>query len=82
MNAHSSPQLVVSGRLKQANDVRRKVEQDIAFLSDRISALEAQQRPNHPVIDTYRTMLESRRSVLRWLQDGDLEIPAARIRAL
>ncbi len=82
MNNYSSPQLVVSGQLRQANDVRRKVEQDIAFLSDRIAALEAQQRPNRPVIDSYRIMLESRKSVLKWLQDGVLDTPTTHARAL
>ncbi len=82
MNAHSSPQLVASGRLRQANDVRRKVEQDIVFLSNRIADLETQPRPNRPVIDSYRTMLESRKSVLKWLQDGTLETPTPYIRSL
>lgn len=82
MNAYSKPQLVISGQLKQANDVRRKVEQDITFLSGRIAALEAQERPNRPVIDSYRTMLESRKSVLKWLQDGAFEAPAPRAHAL
>lgn len=82
MNAYSSPQFVARGQLKQANDVRRKVEQDIAFLCDRIAALEAQPRPNKPVIDTYRTMLASRQSVLRWLKDGELRHSAPRVRAV
>ncbi len=82
MNAYSKPQFVVSGQLKQASDVRRKVEQDIVFLSNRIADLETQERPNRPVIDSYRTMLESRKSVLKWLQDGSFEAPVLRARAL
>ncbi|ROQ20906.1 hypothetical protein [Marinimicrobium koreense] len=82
MNAYSRPQLVSQGQLKQADEVRRKVEQDIAFLCDRIAALEAQSRPNRPVIETYRTMLASRQSVLKWLQDGELRHQAPRARAL
>lgn len=70
MNAYSAPRLVVNGRLKQAENVRSKVEQDIDFLTHRIAVLEAQPRPNQPVIDTYKTMLGSRRAVLKWLSDG------------
>lgn len=81
MNAYSQPKLVRQGQLTQAEEVRRKVEQDIAFLNDRIAALEAQPRPNQPVIDTYLTMLDSRRAVLRWLQDGELRAASPHPRA-
>ncbi len=50
--------------------IRLKVEQDIAFLSDRIADLRNHPRPNRVVIDTYQTMLDSRLSVLKWLQHG------------
>lgn len=50
--------------------IRLKVEQDIAFLSDRIADLENHPRPNRVVIDTYQTMLDSRLAVLKWLQHG------------
>lgn len=70
MNSYSNPSLVVAGHLANASRVREKVRQDIAFLEDRIASLESQQRPNRPVIETYRTMLESRQSVLRWLEHG------------
>lgn len=50
--------------------IRLKVEQDIAFLSDRIAALKNHPRPNRVVIDTYQSMLDSRLSVLKWLQHG------------
>jgi len=70
MNSYSDPSLVVGGHLANASRVREKVRQDIAFLKDRIDSLESQHRPNQPVIDTYRTMLESRQSVLKWLEHG------------
>lgn len=78
MTAHSEPQLVVGGQLDRAETVRRKVEQDIAFLTDRIESLQRQRRPNRPVIETYQAMLSSRRSVLRWLEHGRLDEPAPR----
>ncbi len=73
MNAYSNARLVQGNQLNEAENVRRKVEQDIAFLTDRIASLEAHHRPNQPVIDTYRSMLASRRSVLNWLNHGHLE---------
>lgn len=50
--------------------IRLKVEQDIALLNDRIADLQSHPRPNRVVIDTYQTMLDSRLSVLKWLQHG------------
>lgn len=67
---HQDPRMVVSGRLANAETVRCKVEQDIAFLTDRIAALNEHPRPNQVVIHIYESMLESRRSVLKWLQHG------------
>lgn len=72
MNIHTKPSLVVGGHLANASRVREKVRQDIAFLQDRIASLEIQHRPNQPVIDIYRTMLNSRQSVLSWLEHGEL----------
>lgn len=74
----SDSKLVRGGQLTGAEAVRAKVKQDIAFFSDRITAMEQQIRPNQPVIDTYRTMLESRRSVLKWLEHGVDEAPSER----
>ncbi|WP_211224484.1 hypothetical protein [Marinimicrobium agarilyticum] len=73
MNAYSNARLVQGSQLNDSENVRRKVEQDIAFLTDRIASLEAHHRPNQPVIDTYRSMLESRRSVLNWLNHGRMD---------
>lgn len=66
------PSLITGGPLIGARAVRTRVRQDIDFLRDRITALEQQTRPNRHVIKTYRTMLDSRRSVLKWLEHGDL----------
>lgn len=79
MSAHSQPHLVAGGQLGRAESVRRKVEQDIAFLQDRIESLQSHPRPNLPVIETYQTMLSSRRSVLRWLEHGRLVEPVPRL---
>ncbi len=62
--------LVVEGSLSQHGNARVKVEQDIAFLSDRISAMKAHPRPNTMLIEHYQSMLKSRESVLKWLLDG------------
>ncbi len=62
--------LVVDGALSQHGNARVKVEQDIAFLSDRISAMQSHPRPNTMLIEHYQSMLKSRESVLKWLLDG------------
>ena len=62
--------LVVEGALSQHGNARVKVEQDIAFLTDRITAMKAHPRPNTMLIDHYQSMLKSRESVLKWLLDG------------
>lgn len=51
-------------------NARIKVEQDIAFLVDRINAMQTQPRPNTMLIEHYQSMLKSRESVLKWLLDG------------
>jgi len=66
----AEPGLVVDGRLANAEAVRDKVCEDIAFLSNRITLMERQNRPNRPVLDTYKRMLNSRQSVLNWLEHG------------
>lgn len=72
------PRLVENGRLKDAAEVRLKVEQDIAFLADRIALMQQHPRPNTQLIEHYETILKSRRSVLNWLLDGcaDEDMPA------
>lgn len=62
--------LVVGGSLSPHGNARLKVEQDIAFLTERIAAMEAQPRPNAMLIEHYQSMLKSRESVLKWLLDG------------
>lgn len=53
--------------------VRTKVEQDIAFLSERLNSMQQQLRPNKIILQTYQDMLNSRISVLKWLKDGSLD---------
>ncbi|MGD8175583.1 hypothetical protein [Marinimicrobium sp. ARAG 43.8] len=80
-STRTQSRLLANGQLQQVQHVRLKVEQDIAFLRHRIDALEAQLRPNQPVIDTYRTMLESRRSVLHWLNEGHIDLAERHVKA-
>lgn len=56
--------------LSPQGSARLKVEQDIAFLSDRIKAMQQQPRPNAMLIEHYQSMLRSREAVLKWLLDG------------
>ena len=51
-----------------SEDVARKVEADIAFLTERLTLLEKQKKPNAVILQTYKDMLESRHAVLQWLR--------------
>jgi hypothetical protein len=53
-----------------SEDVARKVETDIAFLTERINTLELNAPTDPVVLQTYRNMLESRHAVLGWLRTG------------
>lgn len=62
--------LVIDGTFNAQSNARIKVEQDIAFLTDRITAMKAHPHPNAMLIEHYQSMLKSRESVLKWLLDG------------
>jgi hypothetical protein len=51
-----------------SEDVALKVENDIAFLTERLQLLEQQNKPNTVILQTYKDMLESRHAVLQWLR--------------
>ncbi len=59
-----------------SEDVARKVESDIAFLTERLHLLEQQQKPNPVILQTYKDMLESRNAVLHWLRQDTIQIAA------
>jgi ribosomal protein S15P/S13E len=59
-----------SGSFSAQGNARIKVEQDIAFLTDRIKVMQAHPNPNHMLIEHYQSILKSRESVLKWLLDG------------
>lgn len=50
--------------------IAAKVLEDIQFLQDRIARIKKLQTPNATVLKTYESMLESRESVLQWLQEN------------
>lgn len=78
MNAdHQTP--LVRTTTTDTSAVRAKVEEDIAFLTSRISIMENHPRPNRIVLDTYQTMLSSRVAVLKWLLHGSLESEATNL---
>lgn len=56
-----------------SEDVAVTVESDIAFLTERLRALERQATPNAVMLQTYRDMLDSRYAVLQWLRKGIAE---------
>lgn len=57
-----------------SSTIVEKVREDILFLQDRIERIKALAAPNPTVLQTYQSMLESRKAVLQWLKDnGDLD---------
>ena len=60
-----------------SEDVARKVESDIAFLTERLHLLEQQPKPNPVILQTYKDMLESREAVLHWLRQDKVQIQDA-----
>lgn len=50
--------------------IAAKVVEDIQFLQDRIARIKKLQTPNSTVLKTYQSMLESRETVLQWLQEN------------
>ena len=56
-----------------SEDVARKVEGDIAFLTERLQLLEQQNKPNTVILQTYKDMLESRYAVLQWLRQNSTQ---------
>jgi hypothetical protein len=59
--------------LDDASAMREKVEQDIAFLTDKIDRMMAHARPNQMLVEHYMGMLKSRQAVLSWLMDGEVQ---------
>ncbi|RYY73707.1 MAG: hypothetical protein EOO52_17005 [Gammaproteobacteria bacterium] len=57
-----------------SEDVARKVESDIAFLTERLHLLEQQAKPNPVILQTYKDMLESREAVLHWLRQDTVQL--------
>ncbi len=56
-----------------SEDVARKVESDIAFLTERLQLLQQQNKPNTVILQTYKDMLESRYAVLQWLRQNSTQ---------
>ena len=56
-----------------SEDVARKVESDIAFLTERLQLLEQQNKPNAIILQTYKDLLESRYAVLQWLRQNSTQ---------
>jgi chaperonin cofactor prefoldin len=62
--------MVVDGQLTEVRSVQTKVEKDINFLENRIQLMQKQKTPNAQALATYQNMLQSRQSVLCWLNSG------------
>lgn len=67
MDGHS---LFIGDNKVSANSMVDKVRKDISFLNAKILYVEGQRNPNPEVLKTYKAMLESRYSVLQWLESS------------
>ena len=68
--ADESNNLIAVGQQRiHVNAVTTKIREDIAFLEDRIQPMESMSTPSETVLNTYRAMLTSRKSVLSWLEE-------------
>ncbi len=59
--------LVIGKERIRIDAMENKIRRDIAFLNNKINHIQRQRIPNAEVADMYKTMLESRYSVLNWL---------------
>lgn len=64
--------LQIGGEHVNVNTVTSKVLEDINFLRNRIQMIENQSTPNPVILNTYQKMLESRESVLNWLEEHEV----------
>ncbi len=62
--------LVIGDNKVSTDAMVEKVRKDIAFLNAKILYVEGQRKPNNEVLKTYKAMLESRYSVLEWLESS------------
>lgn len=68
MDSHS---LLIGNNRVSTDAMVDKVRKDIAFLNAKILYVEGQRNPNGEVLKTYKAMLESRYSVLEWLEGSN-----------
>ncbi|SMF20920.1 hypothetical protein SAMN02745866_01316 [Alteromonadaceae bacterium Bs31] len=64
--------LAIGDQRIHVNAVTTKIRDDIAFLEDRILRMEKMKNPSETVLNTYKAMLDSRKSVLQWLKEHDM----------
>jgi len=62
-----SPNIMIGNELVDRALVSEKLHQDIVFLTDRIERLNRQRSPNPKIIKVYQDMLDTRHSVLNWI---------------
>jgi len=63
----ASQSIMIGDELLDRTVVSEKLNQDIEFLTDRIERLNRQRSPNPKIIKVYQDMLDTRHSVLDWI---------------
>ncbi len=63
----ASQNIMIGNELLDRTVVSEKLNQDIEFLTDRIERLNRQRSPNPKIIKVYQDMLDTRHSVLDWI---------------
>lgn len=72
--------LVIGDQRLKITAISHKLQLDIALLQERIITLSAHASANTLVLNTYKEMLDSRRSVLAWL--SGYQHPNAHLKSL
>jgi len=71
-NTNNEKIIAIGQQRVHVNAVTTKIQNDIAFLEDRIGRMKNMKAPSQTVLNTYQAMLESRLSVLHWLEDHEM----------
>jgi|TARA_B110000116_G_scaffold91917_1_gene80112 hypothetical protein len=71
MSDMAEQRLIIGNNNAHSNVIVNKVRKDIEFLNTKILYVEGQRKPNDKILNTYKAMLESRYSVLEWLENNN-----------
>ncbi|WP_018015891.1 hypothetical protein [Teredinibacter turnerae] len=72
MEPKSDKILAIGQQRIHVTAITTKIHEDIAFLESKIERMKKMRSPSRTVLATYESMLASRMSVLKWLENHDM----------